>query len=86
MKYVEEINIGDCFVLNESHFIVTSDFKKDGKRLCIDLKTGFGIWIDPEESVKEIDIFTLDTNSNIIPIRERKQENPIYLENNQRIR
>ena len=78
MKYLEEINIGDCFTLNEAYFIVTSDFKKDGKRLCIDLKTGFGKWLESEESVKEIDIFTLDLNSNIVPIRERKADNPLY--------
>jgi len=75
MKYLEELQIGDCFQLNSSHFIITSDFKKDGKKFCIDLKTGYGKWISPSDMVEIIDIFTLDKDSNVIAIKERKKDN-----------
>ena len=75
MKYLEELQIGDCFQLNSSHFIITSDFKKDGKKFCIDLKTGYGKWISPGDMVEIIDIFTLDKDSNVIAIKERKKDN-----------
>lgn len=75
MKYLEELQIGDCFQLNSSHYIVTSDFKKDGKKFCVDLKTGYGKWINPGDMIEIIDIFTLDKDSNVIAIKERKKDN-----------
>jgi hypothetical protein len=71
MKYLEELGLGDCFSLANNYYVVTSDFKKDGKKLCINLKTGFSNWIKPDETVENIDIFTLDKDSNIIAIKER---------------
>lgn len=75
MKYLEELQIGDCFFVNDNYFIVTADFKKDGKKLCINLKTGYGKWLDPNETISNIDIFTLDKDSNVIAIKERKKDN-----------
>lgn len=75
MKYLEELQIGDCFSVDGSYFIITTDFKKDGKKLCINLKTGYGKWLDPSEIISNIDIFTLDKDSNVIAIKERKKDN-----------
>ena len=74
MKYLEELNTGDCCLINGDYFIVTTDFKKNGHKLCINLKSGQGNLIQPDERVEEIDIFTFDKDSNIIAIKERKKE------------
>lgn len=74
MKYLEELGVGDCFGLSGNYYIVTSDFKKDGKKLCVNLKTGLLNWIKPDETVNNIDIFTFDKDSNIIAIRERNKD------------
>ena len=74
MEYLEELSTGDCFELNGSYYIVTTDFKKNGYKLCLDLKTGYGKWLKPDESVENIDIFTFDKDSNMMPIKERKKE------------
>jgi hypothetical protein len=74
MKYLEELENGDCFELNSEYYIATSDFKKTGSKLCIQLKTGYGRWLKPDETVNTIDIFTFDKDSNIIAIRERAKE------------
>ena len=46
MEYLEELSTGDCFELNGSYYIVTTDFKKNGYKLCLDLKTGYGKWLN----------------------------------------
>lgn len=74
MKYLEELSTGDCFELKGSYYIVTTDFKKSGQKLCLELKTGCGKWLKPDENVEHIDIFTFDKDSNIIAIRERAKE------------
>lgn len=74
MKYLEELETGDSFELNGDYYIVTTDFKKNGQKLCIDLKTGFGQWLKPEDSIETIDLFTFDKDSNMMPIKERKKE------------
>ena len=75
MIYLEELISGDCFSLEDNNYIVTTDFKKDGKKLCVNLKTGFSNWIKPDETVETIDIFKFDKDSNIIAIRERNKDN-----------
>lgn len=74
MKYLEEILQGDCFSYNHSFYIMTNDFKKNGDRLSIDLKTGYSKWLKPGEIVTLIDIFTIDKDNNIIAIKERQKE------------
>jgi hypothetical protein len=73
MKYIEEIGIGDCFSIKENYFIVTSDYKKNNDRFCINLQTGFGKWFSSDEMVANIDIFTLDIDSNVIAIKKREK-------------
>jgi hypothetical protein len=76
MKYIEELLHGDCFGLSGDYFILTSDFKSNGYRLCVSLKTGSSRWIKPEEVVDSIDIFTIDKENAIIAIKERKKDVP----------
>lgn len=74
MKYIEELNSGDCFYIQPKYFIVTMDFKKSGQRLCVNLKDGSNIWMDSAESVENIDIFSLDKDNNMIAMKERDKD------------
>jgi hypothetical protein len=71
MQYLEELIPGDCFESEIGSFIVTTDFKKDGNRLCINLKTGISRWLESNYLVEKLDIFKLDKENNIIAIKER---------------
>lgn len=78
MKFLEDLNSGDCFKFEDAFFIVTSDFKL-GKhtqaRSCVSLKNGTFRWIDANAMIDHIPIFSLDKDSNIIPIKETKSDN-----------
>jgi hypothetical protein len=79
MKYLEEIIIGDCFIFNNSKYILTTDFKKSGQRMCIGLNDGKISWLDSNSLIDPIDIFTVDQETNIIAIKERKKTNDMDL-------
>ena len=74
IKYIEELNIGDCFTTSDGGYILTTDFKSNGYRLAISLKTGQSKWISGDTIVTIIDIFTLDKDNNIVAFKERKKE------------
>lgn len=67
--YIEETSIGDCFEYNNKHFIVTSDFKKNGDRCCLDTSSGLFQWLKPSTIVKKSNLYFLDSNNNFSPIR-----------------
>lgn len=75
MKYLEELTIGECFSNNGSNFILTTDFRRNGQKLCINLKDGFLKWLNGDTLVEQIDIFTFDKDNNVIAMKERKKEN-----------
>lgn len=69
-NFIEELEGGDCFLFNQSCFVITNDYKKDNSKLCIDLKTGCSRWIRPDTIVEKISVFHMDAESNIIAIKE----------------
>lgn len=73
MKYLEELSFGDCFEHGESHYVLSSDFKSNGKKMCLCLKTGFSHWFNGDLMVNVTDLFTMDQNNNIIAIKERSK-------------
>lgn len=78
MKFIEELKPGECFKLSEDFFIVSGDYKKSKEgilRSCIEIKTGLSKWLKDNEVIEPTPIFTLDRDSNIIPIRETEKEN-----------
>jgi hypothetical protein len=75
MKYIEEISIGDCFILENNKYILTTDFKKSGQRMCVNLTDGSIKWIEGNIVIDQIDIFMVDKETNIIAIKERKKTN-----------
>jgi len=74
MKYIEEANIGDCFIYNDQYFIITTDFKKSGDKLVICLSNGQLHWMNPSTMINIIDLFTIDKENNIIAIKERPKD------------
>jgi hypothetical protein len=72
MKYLEELSSGDCFVLKDSFFLITSDFKKD-KKLCYSLLNGSPRWLENNTIIDDIQLYTLDNSNNIIPIKHTKK-------------
>lgn len=76
MKYLEELLIGDCYQHNECQYVVTTDYKQNGSRLCVSLVDGTTKWMVSDLMVEQIDIFTVDKDSNIVAIKERKKDVP----------
>jgi hypothetical protein len=69
-NFLEELNCGDCFNSSEKLFIVTTDYKKSGDRLCINLNDGSSRWFKPDAMVSKISIMYTDEDSNIVAIKE----------------
>lgn len=74
MKYLEELEFGDCYQYNKEYYVITTDFKQNGKKLVINLANGQPKWFDSNTIIDPIDIFTLDKESNVIAIKERKSD------------
>lgn len=69
-NFIEELNNGDSFEYLNDLFILSMDYKKDGSRLGIDLRTGNSRWFKPDLIINKIGIFYTDRDSNIIAIKE----------------
>lgn len=74
MKYIEELNLGDCFSYNNQYFVLTTDFKKNGDRLVVSLNDGSSKWLKSNDLIENVDIFTLDKENNILAIKERQKD------------
>lgn len=74
MKYIEELNFGDCFSYNSQYFVLTTDFKKNGDRLVVSLNDGSSKWLKSNDLIEDVDIFTLDKENNILAIKERQKD------------
>lgn len=68
-KYIEELLPGDSFKYLDKIFVLTIDFKK-ASRLAIDLKNGHPNWIKNNQDVEIENLYTLDENNNISPIKQ----------------
>jgi hypothetical protein len=69
MKYIEELSPGECFLSDNKHYILTSDFKKNGSRLCYDLRSGHAHWLDAVTIVTLEPIYGIDKDNNFYPIK-----------------
>jgi hypothetical protein len=71
MKYLEELKPGDCFINNKNQkFLLTSDYKNNNDRLCFSLNNGYPAWMNSQEVVEPLILYTIDQDSNIITIKE----------------
>jgi hypothetical protein len=72
MKYIEELVSGDCFVYENQYFLLTSDFKKNGKKLCYSLQDGFAKWFENNDIVDHEQMYCLDKDNNVVAIKPTK--------------
>lgn len=79
MNYIEELNIGDTFILDNNYYIVTTDFNKKGSKLCVNLKNGSTKWMDPSYIIKKTPVYIIDNDNNIAPLK--KEEDIINVSN-----
>jgi hypothetical protein len=78
--YVEEIPCGRTFVFSDELFLITSDSKKDGSRLCISMQNGNSRWLKPNLVVKTISLYFINNDNNFLPVYENliKENQNIY--------
>lgn len=69
MKYLEELTVGDSFSYKDELFLLTSDFKSNGNRLCYSLLNGLPNWLGSQTMVETCPIYFLDKDNNTISVR-----------------
>lgn len=74
MKYLEELEPGDSFIFEESTYIKLVDYKKNGDRCCANLKNGSTRWIESNTIVDASPLYSLDSDNNIVAIKETKKD------------
>jgi hypothetical protein len=74
MKYIEELNSGDSFSIDNQLFFLTCDFKKNGSRLGFDLNKGFAKWFNADDIVNPIQLYIMDSSNTIIPVKETPKD------------
>lgn len=75
MKYLEELSHGETFKIDNTYWLLTSDFKSNGQKLSYSLKDGNPKWFDSNTIVELSPVYSLDKENNILPIKEYKNEN-----------
>lgn len=70
MKYIEELVPGSTFIKNNTIFLLTTDYKKDGSKLAYSIENGFPFWLKPSDIVDACPLFKLDSDNNVIPIHK----------------
>jgi hypothetical protein len=83
--YLEELAIGDCFVQSDKYFIVTSDFKKNGERYCLDVTTGLFKWFSASTIVDKSNLYVLDSNNNFSPVKHETNIESLNIHQNKNI-
>lgn len=73
MNYIEELIPGDIFEINNNKFILTTDFKKNNYKLAINLTTGASHWFSASDVINKIQVYYLDMDNNIIPLKKDKK-------------
>lgn len=74
MKYIEELECGDTFSHNDQVFVLTSDFKSNGSRLCYSLISGQPTWFQNNAMIEHDPVYTLDKDNNILPIKTTQKQ------------
>lgn len=74
MIYLESIEPGNCISYEQHNYIVTTDFKNSGKRLCINLRNGNSRWISGDSPINIDPIYLMDKENNIVPLIKSKKE------------
>lgn len=73
MKYLEELASGSVFSLNNTHYIISADYRLRNKQkqyMCVSIQNGLIQWFDDNSLVEYIDLYHRDGDNNIIPLKE----------------
>jgi hypothetical protein len=73
-SYIEELDNGDSFILDNDKFVITCDYKSTGNRLCINLINGSSRWLGSNTIVDKVQLFILDKDNNLIAIKETQKD------------
>jgi hypothetical protein len=73
--YIEELAFGRVFVYNDKFYVLTPDFKSDGKRLAMSLTTGSYEWLEGGTIVKTQSVYYLDNDNNLHAIELKSGKN-----------
>lgn len=76
MKYLEELQTGDTFKIEDQIFVLTQDFKRGkpvNQRSCCNLNDGSHRWFPETVVVEQLGLYTLDKDNNVLPIKETLQ-------------
>jgi len=77
MKYIEEIKPGDCFEYKNQKYILTSDSRNNKgqeESKAVSMQNGFTRWLNTGLSVHRVELYLIDDDKNIIPIKEYQDE------------
>lgn len=70
IKFLEELKGGDVFVIGNNYFALSMDYKKNGDRMSLCLRSGQFQWLAGNTMVDKVPIYTMDTENNLIAIKE----------------
>ena len=70
MNYIEELVNGETFAYKEDKFILTTDFKKNGSRLCTNLVDGSQRWFKSSEIIDKTPVYYIDNDNNIVNLKK----------------
>lgn len=74
--YIEELAPSDCFIYQQSYFLLTQDYRKNSSRLAISLTDGCSRWFDADTTIERIDLYTSNEDGHLVPIKnENNPEN-----------
>lgn len=74
MKYLEELKPGQLFSYKDNRFVLTSDFNRSNKKLCISLTNGFANWLLDNTVVELLDLYYRDQDGNLVAVKEYQNE------------
>jgi len=77
MNYIEELEPGQAFVYKDQSYVLTSDFKKNGDRLCFSPVNGQSRWLGGGEMVDALVLYTIDKDSNLVHLREQDSNDTV---------
>jgi hypothetical protein len=69
-NFIEELLNGDCFESNNTKYVITSDFKGNGRRLSINLSDGNTRWFNSNDIVTKISLFYTNLDGHVVALKE----------------
>lgn len=68
MKYIEELNNGEIFAIDQNFYVLSSDFKidkktKKTKHMCVQIKNGCISWFESDQITSDVPIFYQDSEN-----------------------